>query len=97
MFFVSFLYWIFYFKVLYSFSITGVVDSSGVRIMYSEKLRQHDAGILTLGHTVSPTHIIPPGQKWTTVALCTADCTDEVISSVVKRIFLMVQMCVCVF
>nr|XP_027217094.1 DBH-like monooxygenase protein 1 [Penaeus vannamei] len=57
----------------------GVVDSSGVRIMYSEKLRQHDAGILTLGHTVSPTHIIPPGQKWTTVALCTADCTDETL------------------
>ncbi|XP_042880664.1 DBH-like monooxygenase protein 1 isoform X2 [Penaeus japonicus] len=57
----------------------GVVDSSGVRIMYTEKLRQHDAGILTLGHTVSPTHIIPPGQKWNTVALCTADCTDETL------------------
>ncbi|XP_069169748.1 DBH-like monooxygenase protein 1 [Procambarus clarkii] len=58
---------------------TGIVDSSGVRIMYTQKLRQYDAGILTLGHTVSPTHIIPPGQSWNTVAHCTAACTERTL------------------
>ncbi|XP_068239142.1 DBH-like monooxygenase protein 1 isoform X1 [Palaemon carinicauda] len=53
----------------------GVTDNSGVRIHYTHKLRQYDAGILTLGHIVSPTHIIPPGQKWQTVAHCTDACT----------------------
>lgn len=46
--------------------------------MYTQKLRQYDAGIVTLGHTVSPTHIIPPGQKWNTVAHCTKACTEKV-------------------
>ncbi|KAK8384812.1 hypothetical protein O3P69_014395 [Scylla paramamosain] len=57
----------------------GVVDSSGVRLLYTEQLREHDAGVLTLGHTVSPTMIIPPGQEWTTVAHCTSTCTQKTV------------------
>lgn len=66
---------------------TGVVDSSGVRIMYTQKLRRYDAGILTLGHTVSPTHIIPPGQKWNSVAHCTGACTEKTLPSSGIKVF----------
>ncbi|XP_069961322.1 DBH-like monooxygenase protein 1 [Cherax quadricarinatus] len=65
----------------------GIVDSSGVRIMYTQKLRRYDAGILTLGHTVSPTHIIPPGQNWNTVAHCTAACTEKTLPASGIRVF----------
>ncbi|XP_042233945.1 DBH-like monooxygenase protein 1 isoform X2 [Homarus americanus] len=66
---------------------TGVVDSSGVRILYTQKLRQYDAGILTLGHTVSPTHIIPPAQNWNTVAHCTAACTEKTLPDTGIKVF----------
>ncbi|KAK4288778.1 hypothetical protein Pmani_038210, partial [Petrolisthes manimaculis] len=58
---------------------TGVVDSSGVRVLYTEKLRQHDAGILTLGHMLSPTLIVPPGRSWNTVAYCSSQCTHKTL------------------
>nr|XP_045616431.1 uncharacterized protein LOC123769364 [Procambarus clarkii] len=53
----------------------GVVDASGLRIFYTERLRQYDAGILMVGHSVSPMHIIPPNHKWTSVGLCDSSCT----------------------
>ncbi|KAK7085007.1 DBH-like monooxygenase protein 1 [Halocaridina rubra] len=65
----------------------GVVDSSGVRIFHTYDLRQYDAGILTLGHTVSPTHIIPPGQNWKTIAHCTDSCTEKTIPDTGIRVF----------
>ncbi|CAL4059444.1 unnamed protein product, partial [Meganyctiphanes norvegica] len=55
----------------------GVVDSSGLRIFHTDQLREHDAAVMTMGHSVVPAHIIPPGRKWTTVGHCTADCTEK--------------------
>ncbi|OWF40133.1 DBH-like monooxygenase protein 1 [Mizuhopecten yessoensis] len=37
-----------------------IVDSSGIRITMTPTLRTHDAGLLLLGMSESPMHIIPP-------------------------------------
>ncbi|XP_050715576.1 uncharacterized protein LOC126998176 [Eriocheir sinensis] len=55
----------------------GVVDSSGIRLFYTDQLRQHDAGTILFGHSVSPLHIIPPAQKWLTAGYCDASCTRQ--------------------
>ncbi|XP_071533457.1 DBH-like monooxygenase protein 1 [Panulirus ornatus] len=55
----------------------GIVDGSGLRIFHTEKLRQYDAATLALGHSVSPTHIIPPAQRWKTIAHCSSECTQQ--------------------
>ena len=59
---------------------TGVVDDSGLRLFYTEKLRTYDAGTLTVGHSVNPNMIIPPRQTWKTVGHCSGHCTEEVRS-----------------
>ncbi|XP_068215999.1 DBH-like monooxygenase protein 1 [Palaemon carinicauda] len=53
-----------------------VVDNSGLRVFYTEKVRKYDAGNVALGHNVSPTLIVPPGQKWLTVGHCASECTE---------------------
>ncbi|XP_071518893.1 MOXD1 homolog 1-like [Panulirus ornatus] len=59
----------------------GIVDSSGLRIFYTENLRQHDAGILIMGHIITPTHIIPPSHNWLTVGHCHESCTQQNLPS----------------
>ncbi|XP_064097931.1 MOXD1 homolog 1-like isoform X2 [Macrobrachium nipponense] len=53
-----------------------VVDNSGLRIFYTEKVRKYDAANVALGHNVSPRMIIPPGQTWLTVGHCVSECTE---------------------
>ncbi|KAI4499302.1 hypothetical protein M0802_005562 [Mischocyttarus mexicanus] len=54
-----------------------VIDSSGVRIHLTPKLRNHEAGILVAGVAVSPLHFIPPRQKeYATAGYCTPHCTN---------------------
>ncbi|XP_066941219.1 MOXD1 homolog 1-like [Macrobrachium rosenbergii] len=55
----------------------GIVDNSGLRIYYTENLRPYDAGILMLGHTVSPMQLIPPGQHWLSIGHCSSNCTSN--------------------
>ncbi|KAL7633131.1 UNVERIFIED_CONTAM: hypothetical protein RMT77_016501 [Armadillidium vulgare] len=57
----------------------GVVDNSGLRMYLTDKPRTYDAGVLTVGHKVEPSMIIPPRQFWTTTAHCTADCTQKTL------------------
>ncbi|XP_068226831.1 DBH-like monooxygenase protein 1 isoform X1 [Palaemon carinicauda] len=57
----------------------GVVDNSGLRIFHTEKLRPNDAGILMLGHDISPIQIVPPRQKWMTTGICSSDCTEQTL------------------
>nr|CAB3263918.1 DBH-like monooxygenase protein 1 homolog [Phallusia mammillata] len=41
-----------------------IVDSSGLKITYTPQLRQHDAGVILVGHIVSPfAHLIPPNTE----------------------------------
>ncbi|XP_034191796.2 MOXD1 homolog 1 isoform X1 [Osmia lignaria lignaria] len=54
-----------------------VVDSSGVRLHLTAKLREQEAGILVAGVAVSPLHLIPPKQKeYATAGYCTPHCTN---------------------
>ena len=55
----------------------NVVDSSGMEIHLTSKLRKYDSGMLTVGHDVSSLHLIPPGlDHFTTVAHCPDMCTQ---------------------
>uniref|UniRef100_H2XZG6 DOMON domain-containing protein n=1 Tax=Ciona intestinalis TaxID=7719 RepID=H2XZG6_CIOIN len=60
-------------------AMAGVVDSSGLRITYTSRLRQFDTGILELGHTVSGIqHIIPPqAQSFLSYGTCTENCMSS--------------------
>ncbi|KAF2349352.1 Copper type II ascorbate-dependent monooxygenase N-terminal, partial [Trinorchestia longiramus] len=55
--------------------IQDLVDSSGVRIFHTPKLRQYDAGVLQFGHNVEPFQIIPPSTVWKTTGHCHSECT----------------------
>ncbi|XP_018017865.1 DBH-like monooxygenase protein 1, partial [Hyalella azteca] len=52
-----------------------VVDSSGVRLFYTPRLRTYDAGVVQFGHSVEPFHIVPPLTMWNTTAHCHSECT----------------------
>ena len=57
--------------------LLGRVDSSVVRIYYTNKLRQYDSGVVAVGVCVNQWHIIPPDQKeWMSVGFCTAKCKN---------------------
>lgn len=63
-------------------SMRKVVDSSGVRLHLTPKLRPQEAGILVAGVAVSPLHLIPPKQKeYATAGYCTPHCTHTVNNS----------------
>ncbi|XP_076621804.1 MOXD1 homolog 1-like [Colletes latitarsis] len=54
-----------------------VMDSSGVRLHLTPKLRPQEAGILVAGVAVSPLHLIPPKQReYATAGYCTPHCTN---------------------
>ena len=55
----------------------NVVDSSGMEVLLTPKLRKYDSALLTVGHDVSSLHLIPPGlDHFTTVAHCPDMCTQ---------------------
>ncbi|KAI8484838.1 DBH-like monooxygenase protein 1 [Branchiostoma belcheri] len=57
---------------------TGIVDRSGLRVLYTSELRQHDLGFMQLGMEVARTLIIPPGsQAFVTVGTCYPDCLEK--------------------
>ncbi|XP_063706695.1 MOXD1 homolog 2 [Culicoides brevitarsis] len=56
----------------------GMVDNSGLRIYYTPKLRQHDAGVLSIGMQPNWRHIIPPGQdSVVSEGHCVEECTKR--------------------
>ncbi|KAM0729537.1 MOXD1-like protein 1 [Formica fusca] len=58
-------------------SMKKVIDSSGVRLYLTPKLRPQEAGILVAGVAVSPLHLVPPKQKeYATAGYCTPHCTN---------------------
>ncbi|XP_044534935.1 putative DBH-like monooxygenase protein 2 [Gracilinanus agilis] len=51
--------------------LTGVYDSSGIRLYYTPELRRYDVGVLQLGFFTFPIHFIPPGaQNFSSFGLC---------------------------
>nr|XP_002129219.1 DBH-like monooxygenase protein 1 homolog [Ciona intestinalis] len=59
----------------------GIIDSSGLRIYHTSQVRQYDAGVLDVGHLVSPvTQLIPPNaDSYLQYGECTSDCLTEVM------------------
>lgn len=57
-----------------------ITDSSGLRLVYTNQLHTHDAGILSVGIDPNWRHIIPPGQREVvSEGHCVADCTGQTV------------------
>ena len=66
-------------KAWFSTFCSGVIDSSGISFFYTDTSREHDAGILILGHSVTGNMLIPPGStNYTTPGFCYSECTNQV-------------------
>ena len=69
------------YKLMLNF-FTDLIDNSGIEFFYTSTRRQHDAGILTVGHTVRSSMIIPPNtESYSIVGECSDDCTRTVQNS----------------
>lgn len=56
----------------------NIIDSSGIRIHYTNQLRLHDTAMLLVGSEVNFLHMIPPRQElFKTVGRCTSKCTSN--------------------
>jgi len=56
---------------------TPVMDNSGIRIRYTDQLREFDTSMLLVGSEVNFLQMIPPGQEhFTSLGHCSADCTE---------------------
>ena len=56
------------------------VDSSGVRLTYTKRLRPLDAGVMELGLEYTDKMAIPPEQKsFTLTGYCLPECTAVVL------------------
>lgn len=59
--------------------LTGVVDSSGIKVVLTETPRQYDAGVLVIGQVLQGMFIPPRATNYTLVAECSSDCTSRLI------------------
>ena len=58
---------------------TGIRDSSGMVFTYSSQRRQHNGGVLQIGHYVSRSMVIPPHSlNYTLPSFCASSCTQQV-------------------
>lgn len=56
----------------------SISDTSGLRLFYSNKLRENEGGILITGVAPSTLHFIPPFQReYKTAGYCSLGCTKE--------------------
>jgi len=61
-------------------------DNSGIRVHFTEELRQYDGGVMTVGTAVTPLHLIPPRQPaYATAGYCTDECTSKVSAQPLSR------------
>lgn len=61
---------------------SDIIDDSGIRITITPTLRQHEAGMWQLGHTVTFYQLVPPGLKdFVTRSYCSAECLSDVVYS----------------
>ena len=64
-----------------------LIDSSGLRIRYTPKLRQYDTGMMLIGSEVNFLQMVPPRQKlFTTLGHCSGECTEQGIPETGIRI-----------
>lgn len=66
-------------------SMKRAIDNSGLRLFYTNQLRENDGGFLVTGVTISPLHFIPPQQpEYKSGGYCSMDCTKEVSYPLMK-------------
>ena len=59
--------------------VADILDSSGIRVRITSKLRQHDVGGLNLGQVVTNYQVIPPEeQSFISRGYCSAQCINKV-------------------
>ena len=64
--------------------LAGTIDSSGMRIWYTDTPREHEAGILEVGYSVTPVMIVPPNTKnFTITGLVDDECTNRVSYNII--------------
>ncbi|XP_076232558.1 DBH like monooxygenase olf413 isoform X2 [Calliopsis andreniformis] len=69
-----------------------VTDNSGLRLYYTDRLRMHDAGILSVGIDPNWRHIIPPGQpEVVSEGHCISDCTKQTIPNSGINVFAVIM------
>ena len=57
----------------------NIIDSSGLRIHYTDQIRQFDTAMLLVGSEVNFLHMIPPLQdSFKTIGRCSSQCTQNV-------------------
>ena len=64
--------------------LAGVLDSSGVKFIYTDESQQQRAGVLVAGYDIihNSGMIIPPGRDdFTITGLCPRECTQRVNTS----------------
>jgi hypothetical protein len=67
--------------------IFPVTDNSGIRIFYTDKLREHEGSVLLLGYRHSPFLMIPPEQdNFIINGVCDPECFQKV--KIIERIVL---------
>lgn len=69
-----------------------ITDSSGLRLVYTNQLRTHDAGILSVGIDPNWRHIIPPGQREVvSEGHCVTNCTSQTIPDTGVNMFAVIM------
>uniref|UniRef100_A0AC34QX54 Copper type II ascorbate-dependent monooxygenase N-terminal domain-containing protein n=1 Tax=Panagrolaimus sp. JU765 TaxID=591449 RepID=A0AC34QX54_9BILA len=65
-------------KVTYSKITSKITDSSGLKVIYTEKLRKHDSGILQVGISDISDAVIPPKQSDLILnGFCVSNCSEK--------------------
>uniref|UniRef100_A0A8D2N7M7 Monooxygenase DBH like 1 n=1 Tax=Zonotrichia albicollis TaxID=44394 RepID=A0A8D2N7M7_ZONAL len=60
----------------------GLIDNSGLRLIYTPVLRKYDAGVIEAGLWVSLFHNIPPGMpEFVSEGHCTLECLEEALGA----------------
>ncbi|XP_075604224.1 DBH-like monooxygenase protein 1 isoform X2 [Balearica regulorum gibbericeps] len=60
----------------------GLIDNSGLRLIYTPVIRKYDAGVIEAGLWVSLFHNIPPGMpEFVSEGHCTLECLEEALGA----------------
>lgn len=80
----SVIFWCCYGNLNSKFLLSAdIVDSSGIEFFYTSVRREHDAGIMNVGHLVQNIMVIPPNAaNYTIIGQCSPECTSEVCKCV---------------
>lgn len=56
-----------------------IIDSSGIAFTYEHAPRQHNAGVMVVGHEIDYKMVIPPkARNFTVTTVCSDSCTKQV-------------------